>query len=88
MKFETFKAGRWTPRYQYKSFEPVPVNREWTWENPTINALLEQATRAQGELNAFAPIVINIDLFIEMHVVLSRKRPARSRARRPPSTKR
>ena len=32
MKFETFKAGRWQPRYQYKSFEPVPVNHEWTWE--------------------------------------------------------
>lgn len=69
MKFETFKAGRWTPRYQYKSFEPVPVNREWTWENPTINALLEQATRALGELNAFSLIVPDIDLFIEMHVV-------------------
>lgn len=28
MKFETFQAGRWQPRYQYKSFEPVPVNHE------------------------------------------------------------
>lgn len=69
MKFETFKAGRWQPRYQYKSFEPVPVNHEWTWENATINALLEQATRALGELNAFSLIVPDIDLFIEMHVV-------------------
>lgn len=69
MKFETFKAGRWQQRYQYKSFEPVPVNREWTWEDPTINSLLEQATRALGELNAFSLIVPDIDLFIEMHVV-------------------
>ena len=69
MKFETFQAGRWQPRYQYKSFEPVPVNHEWTWEDPTINALLEQATRALGELNAFSLIVPDIDLFIEMHVV-------------------
>ena len=69
MKFETFKAGRWQPRYQYKSFEPVPVNHAWTWEDPTINALLEQATRALGELNAFSLIVPNIDLFIRMHVV-------------------
>ncbi|MDA1299410.1 MAG: Fic family protein [Proteobacteria bacterium] len=69
MKFETFKAGRWQPRYQYKSFEPVPVNHEWTWEDPTINSLLEQATRALGELNAFSLIVPDIDLFIEMHVV-------------------
>ncbi|MEY4593083.1 MAG: hypothetical protein RIR18_1978 [Pseudomonadota bacterium] len=69
MKFETFKAGRWQQRYQYKSFEPVPVNHEWIWEDPTINTLLEQATRALGELNAFSLIVPDIDLFIEMHVV-------------------
>lgn len=69
MKFETFKAGRWQQRYQYKSFEPVPVNHEWRWEDPTINSLLEQATRALGELNAFSLIVPDIDLFIEMHVV-------------------
>jgi len=69
MKFETFQAGRWKPRYQYKSFEPVPVNHEWTWEDATINALLEQATRALGELNAFSLIVPDIDLFIQMHVV-------------------
>lgn len=29
MKFETFKAGRWHQRLQYKSFEPVPVNHDW-----------------------------------------------------------
>ncbi len=69
MKFETFKAGNWRPRYQYKSFEPALVNQLWTWEDPTINILLEQATRALGELNAFSLIVPDIDLFIEMHVV-------------------
>lgn len=69
MRFEAFKAGRWLPRYQYKSFEPVAVNHAWTWEDPRINALLEQATRALGELNAFSLIVPDIDLFIQMHVV-------------------
>lgn len=69
MKFETFKAGVWKARYQYKSFEPVPVNHEWVWEDARINALLEQANRALGELNAFSLIVPDIDLFIEMHVV-------------------
>jgi len=69
MKFETFKAGAWRQRYQYKSFEPVPVNREWVWEDATINTLLEAANRALGELNAFSLIVPDIDLFIEMHVV-------------------
>ncbi len=69
MKFESFKAGRWQQRYQYKSFEPLLVNHGWTWEDPTINVLLEQATRALGELNAFSLIVPDIDLFIQMHVV-------------------
>jgi len=69
MKFETFMSGRWQPRYQYKSFEPVPVNHEWLWEDPTVNALLAQANRTLGELNAFSLIVPDIDLFIEMHVV-------------------
>jgi Fic family protein len=69
MKFETFKAGRWQQRYQYKSFEPVLVNHDWTWEDPNIHLLLEQANRALGELNAFSLIVPDIDLFIQMHVV-------------------
>lgn len=69
MKFETFKAGKWQARYQYKSFEPVPVDHQWSWEDARINALLEQANRALGELNAFSLIVPDIDLFIEMHVV-------------------
>jgi Fic family protein len=69
MKFETFKAGRWVQRYQYKSFEPVPVNHDWTWEDTRIHVLLEQANRALGELNAFSLIVPDIDLFIEMHLV-------------------
>ena len=69
MKFETFKAGHWQQRYQYKSFEPIPVNHEWLWEDPAINTLLESANRALGELNAFSLIVPDIDLFIQMHVV-------------------
>ncbi|MDD2721255.1 MAG: Fic family protein [Gallionella sp.] len=69
MKFETFKAGAWKPRYQYKSFEPVTVDHAWIWEDATINTLLEAANRALGELNAFSLIVPDIDLFIEMHVV-------------------
>jgi len=69
MKFENFKAGRWHQRYQYKSFEPEPVNHDWTWEDPGIHVLLESANRALGELNAFSLIVPDIDLFIQMHVV-------------------
>jgi len=69
MKVESFKSGRWQQRYQYKSFEPAPINHAWTWDDPGINTLLEQATRALAELNAFSLIVPDIDLFIQMHVV-------------------
>lgn len=69
MKFETFQAGVWIQRYQYKSFEPVPVDHAWCWEDATVNTLLESANRALGELNAFSLIVPDVDLFIEMHVV-------------------
>jgi Fic family protein len=69
MKLETFKAGHLQQRYQYKSFEPVPVNQEWVWEDGAINVLLAQANQALGELNAFSLIVPDIDLFIQMHVV-------------------
>lgn len=68
MKFETFKAGRWHQRLQYKSFEPVTVNHEWQWEDATVNLLLESANRALGELNAFSLIVPDIDPFIQMHL--------------------
>lgn len=68
MKFEGFIPGAWLQQFQYKSFSPVPVNHEWSWEDPRINTLLEQATRALGELNAFSLIVPDIDLFIEMHI--------------------
>ena len=69
MKFENFRAGKWHTRFRYKSFEPVPINLEWTWEDAAINTLLEEANRALGELNAFSLIVPDIDLFIQMHVV-------------------
>lgn len=68
MKIENFKSGTWKKQYQYKSFSPTFVNQEWTWDDPRINVLLEQATRALGELNAFSLIVPDVDLFLEMHI--------------------
>ena len=64
-----FKAGRWVQQYEHRSFSPAPVNHEWIWEDPRINTLLEEATRAIGELNAFSLIVPDVDLFIQMHVI-------------------
>ena len=67
-KIEDFVAGEWQNRYQYKSFEPNCVNTSWIWEEPKINTMLERATKALGELNAFSLIVPNVDLFIQMHI--------------------
>jgi len=68
MKFENFKSGAWKEQYQYKSFSPTTVNREWNWENPKINTLLARASRTLAELDAFSLIVPDIDLFIQMHI--------------------
>ncbi len=69
MKFETFKAGSWKQQYQYKSFQPTQMKREWSWDDPRINVLLEKATKALGELNAFSLIVPDVDWFIHMHII-------------------
>ncbi len=69
VKFELFKSGDWKQQFQYKSFQPALINREWTWGDPRINVLLENATKVLGELNAFSLIVPDIDLFIHMHIL-------------------
>lgn len=68
IKFEAFSAGQWVQQYQYKSFAPTPINREWLWQDPIINTLLEKASRALAELDAFTLIVPDVDLFIQMHI--------------------
>lgn len=69
MKFENFKSGVLAQQYRYKSFQPALINREWNWEDPRINVLLENATRSLGELNAYTAIVPDVDLFIHMHII-------------------
>ncbi|MFH0996989.1 MAG: Fic family protein [Pseudomonadota bacterium] len=69
MKFEKFQSGSFKQQYQYKSFQPTTINHGWSWEDPRINVLLEKATRALGELNAFTLIVPDVDLFIHMHII-------------------
>src|SRR5438477_3676364 len=69
MNLNKFKSGVFKQQYQYKSFSPSTVNHLWVWDDPKINTLLEQATKALGELNAFSLIVPNVDLFIRMHII-------------------
>ena len=69
MKFEKFISGSLKQQYQYKSFQPAPINQVWSWDDPRINVLLERATKSLGELNAFTLIVPDVELFIRMHII-------------------
>jgi Fic family protein len=64
----TFVAGKYTQQYQYKSFHPEPIFYDWLVDVPELTALLSDADRALGELNAFAQLVPNVDFFIQMHI--------------------
>ncbi len=68
MNLTNYISGELRQEYQYKSFVPSMINHTFTWDDPQINTLLEDATRALGELNAFTMIVPNVDIFIQMHI--------------------
>ncbi len=66
---ERFKAGRFEKGYNYKYFVPETANHQWQWADGMLNELLEKASIKLGELNSFAKLVPNIDLFIQLHVL-------------------
>jgi Fic family protein len=68
MNLKTYKSGTYKQQYRYKSFTPSKINHTFVWDDPQINTMLEDATRALGELNAFTMIVPNVDIFIQMHI--------------------
>jgi Fic family protein len=69
MKLEEYTSGTYRPQFQYESFSPSPINTSWTWDDPSINTRLEEATRSLAELNAYSLIVPDIDLFTQMHII-------------------
>ena len=64
-----FRAGRDEAQYQYRSFLPTSINREWLLSDPRTLTLLEEATRLVGELNAFSQLIPDVDFFIHMHLL-------------------
>ena len=65
---EQFNAGKYEKGYEYRYFRPSLINDAWLWQTPLINTLLEKAAVKLGELNSYARLVPNIDLFIQLHV--------------------
>jgi len=69
IKLKDYKSGNLQASVEnYKFFMPTKVNDQWSWEDQEINNLLQNAAIKLGELNSFAKLVPNVDLFIQLHV--------------------
>lgn len=68
MNINEFKSGGYEQQYEYRSFLPTPINREWVVSDPKILTLLEGTNRLLGELNAFSQLIPDVDFFIRMHI--------------------
>jgi len=64
----SFKWGEIRKASGYEYYLPAEINHLWQWGHPALNTLLEEASMKLGELNSFARLVPNIDLFIMLHV--------------------
>lgn len=68
MKLEEFQSGKYVQQYEYMSFSPAKINKNWSWEDGKINTLLAEANRKLGSLDTFSLQVPDVDIFIEMHI--------------------
>ncbi len=68
MKNEPYIAGEYKQQFQYQSFKPSLLARQFEFTDPKIFLLLEEAARALGELNAFSNLIPDVDFFIQMHI--------------------
>ena len=68
ISIENFRSGQILSGYGYQYFVPNHINVGWVWNDPKINQLLESAAIRLGELNSFARLVPNVDLFVQLHV--------------------
>ena len=68
MDIKDFKSGCFKQGYKYQYFLPEKVNHSFSWQDSSINALLEEASLHLGELNSFSSLVPDLDRFIIMHI--------------------
>ena len=57
MDIKDFKSGCFKQGYKYQYFLPEKINHDFSWQDPSINALLEEASLHLGELNSFSSLV-------------------------------
>lgn len=68
MRLSEYRSGTSEQQREYRSFLPKPIHHAWLIDDPRVLALLGQADRALGQLDAFAQLIPNIDFFIRMYV--------------------
>lgn len=66
---KSFQSGYYVQQGYYKSFQPTLINRAWSLDNMELIQLLGQADRELGRLDMYSEYILNIDLFISMHVL-------------------
>ena len=77
MKLEDYKAGEYKQGVGYKAFLPSKINYNWGWNDTKLDALLAEANRQIGELNAYSLLLPNVDLYIKMHVKIEANKSSR-----------
>lgn len=68
MNLSDYRSGTTEQQQEYRSFLPSTIHHPWLIDDARVLALLGQADRALGQLDAFAQLVPNIDFFIRMYV--------------------
>ncbi len=68
IQIEKYNAGNKTQSIGYKYFMPTKINDQWNWLDTKLNQLIENASFELGQLNSFAKLVPNVDLFIHLHI--------------------
>lgn len=68
IQIEKYKSGEIRQGIDYKYFLPHFINVDWQWNDPKVNNLIEKASFQLGQLNSYAKLVLNIDLFIHLHI--------------------
>ncbi len=64
---KNFVSGVYQNQGYYKSFQPNPINRNWSIDDMQVIGLLSQADRQIGRLDMYSEYV-NVELYTQMHI--------------------